>query len=257
MVRAKKDHLISLESSENASDDVVDGLIIDGGLDKRNEESNTMHEQKSKKSETKMKLSALVKGIMLELVLEDDSAPVKDPIGLESTISVFLGNETLLQERKIVIDPVTEEILEENSARGNTSVLVVINSTIVAVASLSDEIKKEAQLAVFTLKRMDMLVSLLTGDNKKSAESVANQVGIKNVYAEVLPRDKMMIIKRIQESGHKVAMVGDGINDSPALAQGKLIARALFRIIGCCHMLFLQQQRDTQFYINFPKLQVA
>lgn len=213
----KNENLISLDSLERSS--VNDEQKCDR-VDKAKlgEEQGSLDTNSSDK---KMKnlFGTTIKGVKLELILDDQFSEISNT---EST-HIFIGNAALMREKGVVIQPIVEEILSEVGDKGNTCVLIAINGKLSAIASLSDEIKNEAQLAVFTLKRMNLEVSLLTGDNKRSAESVAYQVGIKNVFAEVLPRDKMMKIKSIQASGHKVAMVGDGVNDSPALAQGKFL----------------------------------
>lgn len=188
------------------------------------------------------KLEARVRGAILEIILDDTTTPLitttrhlneetKQTTTTTTTtaqVVVLVGSSALMIEKGIPLAKSVEKIVVEESDKGNTCVFVAVNGHIYAIASLSDEIKSEAQLAVYTLKQMNLNLILLTGDSKKSAQSVARQIGISNVYAEILPRDKMMKIKSLQEAGHKVAMVGDGINDSPALAQadvGIAIAR--------------------------------
>lgn len=168
-----------------------------------------------------IRMNTQIKGVNLELIF-DDPVDISDTQSKEeTTTSVLIGNAHLMKDRNVRIFTLADSILNKQNDKGNTCVIVAIDGNLIAIASLSDEIKSEAQLAMFTLKQMNLKLTLLTGDNRKSAESVARRVGIDNVFAEVLPRDKMMKIKSIQDSGYTVAMVGDGVNDSPALVQGK------------------------------------
>src|SRR5437762_981405 len=102
--------------------------------------------------------------------------------------------------------------------QGRTPVIVVVNNTVHAVIAISDPIKLTAPQAVASLKRMGLAVMMLSGDSKRAAQAVANEVGINEILAEVLPSQKADIVKKLQRQGKQVAMVGDGINDAPALA---------------------------------------
>jgi len=105
------------------------------------------------------------------------------------------------------------------AAQGRTPVIVVVNNTVYAVVAISDPIKSSAKEAVSLLKRMGLSVMMLSGDVKRAAEAVAAEIGIDDIVAEVLPSQKADIVKKLQRQGRHVAMVGDGINDAPALAQ--------------------------------------
>ena len=105
------------------------------------------------------------------------------------------------------------------AAQGRTPVIVVVNNTVYAVIAIADPIKPTTPQAVASLKRMGLAVMMVSGDSKRGAQAVANEVGIDDLVAEVLPTQKADIVKKLQRQGQHVAMVGDGINDAPALAQ--------------------------------------
>ncbi|KAF1760192.1 hypothetical protein GCK72_008438 [Caenorhabditis remanei] len=150
---------------------------------------------------------------LLQVSSRDVSQPNPD------TANIVIGTERMMERHGIPVSEVVKMTLSEEQRKGHISVICAINAEVVAVISIADQVKKEASLAIYTLREMGLRVVLLTGDNSKTAESTAKQVGIDEVYAEVLPNQKQQKIKQLKGYGNKVAMVGDGVNDSPALAE--------------------------------------
>jgi Cu2+-exporting ATPase len=134
---------------------------------------------------------------------------------------VLVGTMRFLNDEKIDLSAV-REISEKLLQEGKSISIVSIEGRVVGALSVSDEIKKTAKTAIEGLKRLGIKSAMITGDHKLIAESVAKEVGIDMVFAEVLPSDKSNYIKRLQDEGKFVAMVGDGINDAPALAQADI-----------------------------------
>jgi Cu+-exporting ATPase len=129
-----------------------------------------------------------------------------------------LGNLKLIQEHKLILNELEFKANELVSA-GKTVMFLSVDGQGAGLIALADTIKPEAQKVVHQLHKMGIEVAMVTGDNQRTAEAIARQAGIDRVFAEVLPEHKADEVKKLQSEGKIVAMVGDGINDAPALAQ--------------------------------------
>ena len=141
--------------------------------------------------------------------------------GVEATVAgaqVLLGNRRLMADRGVDIAPLLAEA-ERLESEGKTVMFVARDGAAVGTVAVADTLKETSERAVRELKALGFEVAMITGDNRRTADAIGRALGIDRVLAEVLPGDKAAEVKKLQESGQVVAMVGDGVNDAPALAQ--------------------------------------
>ena len=144
--------------------------------------------------------------------------------GIEVSIQgkqMLLGNKKLMIEKTIDVSSLSETS-DQLAYDGKTPMYMAIDGQLAGIISVADTVKESSKKAIETLHQMGIKVAMITGDNQKTADAIARQVGIDLVLAEVLPADKANEVKKLQETGVKVGMVGDGINDAPALAQADI-----------------------------------
>ena len=144
--------------------------------------------------------------------------------GIQAIINnknIVIGNKKFLNSLNINLSNMEEKFINLAN-EGKTPMYVAIDNEIKGIIAVADPIKENSKQAIEKLSNMGLNIFMITGDNKKTAQAIANQVNIKNVFAEVLPIDKANYVEQLKNEGKKVAMVGDGINDAPALAKSDL-----------------------------------
>ncbi|MHC6052201.1 heavy metal translocating P-type ATPase [Ralstonia solanacearum] len=132
--------------------------------------------------------------------------------------AAWLGNRRMLAQQQAIADASVEAALTTLEADGKTAMLVGAGQQLLGIVAVADTVKPEASEAVAMLKSRGIKIVLVSGDNQRTAQAIARQVGIERVIAEVMPEDKVKTIQSLQKAGEVVAMVGDGVNDAPALA---------------------------------------
>lgn len=171
----------------------------------------------------------LAEAIVAQAMKMEEGLTLPEPEAFESVVGggvkaringqeVWVGTRLLMQTAGVDITR-EEKVMTAFEEDGKTAMLAALDGKIMGVLAVADTVKEESQRAVTQLKKMGIEVVMLTGDNRRTAEAIARHLGIETVLAEVLPAHKSQEIKRLQASGKIVAMVGDGINDAPALAQ--------------------------------------
>ena len=161
------------------------------------------------------------KGLTLKNINKFDAIPGH---GIEVEIEnkdILLGNKKLMVEKNIDISRLGETS-DRLASEGKTPMYIAIDGSLAGIIAVADTVKTSSKKAIESLHEMGIKVAMITGDNKRTADAIAKQVGIDIVLSEVLPEDKANEVKKLQEGGNRVGMVGDGINDAPALAQADI-----------------------------------
>ncbi len=132
---------------------------------------------------------------------------------------IVLGNEDLQRANGVILDQALLDQAARLGEEGKTVIYLAVEGKVAGLLGMADTLKEESRQAVERLKQMGLEVVMMTGDNRRTAQAIAAQIGMDRVLAEVLPEQKAQEVRRLQAEGRRVGMVGDGINDAPALAQ--------------------------------------
>jgi len=143
-------------------------------------------------------------------------------VGVVEEKTILVGNEKLMVKNKIEVLSGAKEKIDQLAKQGKTPMMIAIDGKFSGIIAVADPIKESSKKAIQNLKNMGIQVAMITGDNKKTADAIGQQIEIDMVLSEVMPEDKIKEVKKLQAQGYKVGMVGDGINDAPALAQADI-----------------------------------
>lgn len=202
---------------------VVTDIITYNGFDK--DEIIRLSSSLEKKSEHPLGDAIVTKAKELKIEpFEVEEFNSLSGFGVEGKIddkNLLIGNKKLMEKNKIDIESYEKEISKLSSV-GKTPIFVAVNNKIASIIAIRDDIKENAKEVITTLKKMNIEIIMLTGDNKNTANAIAKEVGIDHVISEVLPQEKHEKIKELKKKGKVVAMVGDGINDAIALVESDL-----------------------------------
>ncbi len=157
-------------------------------------------------------------GISSEASASSDYMAGKGIVSSYDGEQVLVGNSVLMNEQHVPLSNDVDATITSKVSEGKTTVLIAHGGRICGVIGISDKVRDESREAVHDLEKMGISTIMLTGDNKVASKAVGDQVGIEEVHAELLPSDKVSYIEQLSTSGRKIAMVGDGVNDAPALA---------------------------------------
>jgi P-type Cu+ transporter len=144
--------------------------------------------------------------------------------GIKTTVGgriIRLGNEKFMEDEHIDLEDMKNHV-SRLSGEGKTAMLLSVDNKARGIVAVADTLKEDSLAVVQSLKRLGIVVVMITGDNQRTAEAISRQTGIERIFAEVLPEDKAAAVRKLQAESHVVAMVGDGINDAPALAQADI-----------------------------------